>query len=432
MNENSQSLEQYLYRILKLQKGLPAKLIEQDLINACEQQGISWGELCEIADNHHQQAKGYLSIDHLTEALVQVEKAIQLHPLRSEFLCTKGSILLRQYDLVRKYKTLQEAEICFKKALSLDPNASEPLSLLKEASQLRKKKRRIRFFKRIVFCVLLIPILGLGIAVLYDIGLFDPSPTGWEGKEYKVPVEWVHETKGVGITLGTSIIKHGDYSYNGDEFRYSFSGLLRSDSVEVHSLRSRAYFLAANGDTIDSEIFWLVNDYNFIVRPSDEIVLEERESWRSSFPDRNVERITKVLLVEDKIEYYTAGAKYAVEDSIHVEWRAQRISGQDITFFTRKLEADVLHKSDSSSYMKWTMKFVNTGTFPIRRLVIQLKYKVNGLWIDGRKYSPIALEHKPLGVNDARLFLVDEHFYPATFSYPVPFEEVKVEVVSVE
>ncbi len=447
MKEKSNPLlEKYITRLLDLQRHSAEQLTQAEMQQIAKEIGLTEQDLAEAAQTARdaiQRNQTYQEAGRWDEAAKELQLAADLQPFDANIESLWASFYFRKWKKLRRLKDFQAMETHIQKCLSLAPTHTTATQLLKDSAIEKRRQQRNKKIKIAIAAVVILPFLTiLTVAFLNEIGIFDPKPTGFEGRTYQVPVEFVphNEAEGIEVAMNYCEIRHSEYT-GSNSIEYTCLGKITSQKFEIQTLRLKAEFLNERQQVVASDDYvWIVNADNamnryqdaFAIHPQDRLYLSLGESYGTVYFKDNQPptEIKKMRLLVDVIHRYMPPASYPTYPTIPLSW----ISAPPdyLTFEAKQRQSRVIEeKDDATTIHLLNMEITHTGTAPCRELLLQLDWlDAQGKIIDSKDIPLISLKHEPLMPNERLIFSEVNYCRPPTFNFPQAFVSYQLRIKS--
>lgn len=422
--KNRQLLDQYIGRLLKLKEAKKQRFSAADLQEIALEVGITEADLAlarQEVEDHMQRGAAYADAGDWAAATAQYRQATELDPLGLQTQHQLAHFYFRRWDRTKKGK--KELDAALDQCLQSDPDHAPSRDLLLKVQKMHRRRRLWRGFKWAV-CIVLAPfVLLAGAIFLKEAGFITPSPSGFEGLTYDVPVEIqaIEAGEGIDLTLDRLRILHDESVHRQGLFDYEYAGGIASDRYEVQKLRYTVAFLDAAGRQVASSYLWLFNadsgfsgdEDNFTLHPGDQFLFAGRDV--THFDTADPIRIAKARLSATRIERVRPPAAYPKYPSKPLEWRSQQVPY--LAFELRQRESAYYDDEYARPRHYLQLEITHRGTQPCRELVIGIEWlDADGAVVRRDEDAVVSLDHRPVGPGTKLIYNRQEYFDEEDFA----------------
>jgi len=443
--KNNPLLEKYITRLLDLQQHSAEQLTQAEMQEIAKEIGLTEQDLVEAAQtvrNAIQRSQTYQEAGRWNEAEKELQLAADLQPYDADIKALLASFYFEKWKKSHRLEDFQAMETHIQKCLSLAPSHTTATQLLKDLATEKRRQQRNKKIK-IAIAVVILPFLTiLTVAFLNEIGIFDPKPTGFEGRTYQIPVEFVphNEAEGIEVAMNYCEIRHSEYT-GSNSIEYTCLGKITSQKFEIQTLRLKAEFLDERQQVVASDDYvWIVNANNimsryqdaFTIHPKDRLYLSLGEGYGTIYFKDNQPpiEIKKMRLLVDVIHRYMPPASYPIYPTIPLSWIS--VPPDYLTFEAKERQSRVIEEQDDATTIHLlNMEITHTGTAPCRELVLQLDWlDAQGRVIDSKDIPLISLKHEALMPNERLIFSEVNYCRNPTFNFPKAFVSYQLQIKS--
>ncbi|SFE81952.1 tetratricopeptide repeat protein [Thermoflexibacter ruber] len=446
MKESSNPLlEKYITRLLDLQQRSAEQLTQAEIQEIAKEIGLTEQDLAEATQTVKdaiQRSQTYQEAGRWKEAEKELQLAADLQPFDANIESLLASFYLEKWKKFHRSEDFQAMEIHIEKCLSLSPRHAIATQLLKDLDTEKRRKQRNRKIK-IALAVVILPFLAVTtLFFLNEIGIFDPTPTGFEGRTYQIPVEFVPhaEAEGVNIAMNYCEIRHSEYT-GSNSIDYTCLGKITSQKFEIQTLRLKAEFLNEKQQVVATDDYvWIVNANNamnryqdgFTIHPQDRLSLSLGEGFGMIYFKDNQPptEIKKMRLLVDVIQRYMPPASYPVYPTIPLSWIS--VPPDYLTFEAKERQnRSIEEQDDATTIHLLNVEITHTGTAPCRELIVQLDWlDLEGKVISSKDIPLISLKHEPFMPNERLIFSEVNYCRSPTFNFPQAFASYQLRIKS--
>jgi tetratricopeptide (TPR) repeat protein len=433
-------LEKYIARLLELQQHSSDQLSQEELQQIAREIGLTSQDLEEadkLSKDSLLRSQTYLKVGKWEEAQKELQVASDLRPLDADTQAQFAHFYFEKWKKLGKNADLQALEIYVKKSLLINAKHPQARQILEEVQITKHRKRRSRIFKTVLWLTI-IPILAIAGFIFWNI---NPPPTGFEGRIYQVPVDFVPsaEAEGLEIVANNCEITHSPFTTS-NSIEYQLLGKLTSKNFEIEALRLKAEFLDTRQEVVATDDYvWVLNAQNamslhqdqFRVHPTDRLSLTLGNGIGSIyFKNSNPIEIKKMRLVVDMIQRYMPPATYPEYPILLLSWVS--IAPDYLSLEAKeRFNYVATEQNDSTNIHILNIEITHKGSKPCRELVVQLD------WLDeaknvisSKEISLISLKHEPFLPNERLIFSEKNYCRPPAFSFPKAFASYQLKIKS--
>lgn len=446
MKESSNPLlEKYIARLLDLQQRSVEQLTQAEMQEIAKEIGLTEQDLAEAAQKVKdaiQRSQTYQEAGRWKEAEKELQFAADLQPFDADIESLLASFYFEKWKKFHRSEDFQAIETHIQKCLSLSPRHTTATQLLKDLDIEKRRKQRNRKIKIAIAAVILPFLVVTAFIFLNEIGVFDPKPTGFEGRTYQIPVEFVPhaEAEGVNVAMNYCEIRHSEYT-GSNSIDYVCLGKITSQKFEIQSLRLKAEFLNEKQQVVATDDYvWIVNANNamsryqdgFTIHPQDRLSLSLGKGFGMIyFKDNQAPtEIKKMRLLVDAIQRYMPPASYPVYPIIPLSWIS--VPPNYLTFEAKERQNRIIEEQDDATTVHLlNVEITHTGTAPCRELIVQLDWLDAERKVISSKDIPlISLKHEPLMPNERLIFSEVNYCRTPTFNFPHAFASYQLQIKS--
>jgi hypothetical protein len=437
-------LEKYIARLLELQQASVEQLTQAEMQEIAKEIGLTEQDLKDaekIAADSLKRADTYQQVGKWNEAQRELQLAIDIQPFNPEVQYQFANFYFEKWKKLKQKADMQAMELHIQNILAKVPNHASAIQLMTNFQTEQQKNKRVKRWKR-GFASVGISVLALGLlAFLKIIGVFDPNPTGFEGRTYQIPVEFVpnKEAEGVMIEIDYCQIQHSEY-VGTNSIGYQCLVRISSQKFEIETLRLKAEFLDSQNKVVATDDFvWVVNANSemdmhkdrFRIQPNDVLPLSFNEGiGMIYFKENHPSEIKKMRFLVDIINRYMPPASYPTYPAIPFSWVS--VAPDYLSFDVRERLNYVAEESENTNTVHiLNVEITHTGSSPCRELVLELDWiDENNKVVSSKEIPLISLKHRPLLPKERLIFSEINYCRPPEFPFPKAFTKYHLKVKS--